>query len=175
MGIYPKWHTPLFPDSILKNESYDMVQDCTPTNGIYKIFISWIPDCAQMMPGDLVVIYRSSDEPGRAWYRSVVSTVCTVYEVKKWWDFKTEEEYLDYTKYSVFDEKDRRYWFKAKRNLVVIKMLYNVAFTKRAIRKDLVENGALDAQARPSLLELTDGQFKKIIELGRANPRYFVD
>ena len=98
-----------------------------------------------------------------------------VYEVKKWWDFKTEDEFLDYTKYSVFDEKDRRSWFHSKRNLVVIKMLYNVAFSKRAIRKDLVENGALDAQARPSLLELTDGQFKKIIELGKANESYFID
>lgn len=175
LGIYPKWHTPLFPDSILKNESYDMVQDCTPTNGIYKIFISWISDCAQMMPGDLVVIYRSSDEPGRAWYRSVVSTVCTVYETKKWWDFKDVDEFLDYTKYSVFEENDRRTWFRTKRNLVVIKMLYNVAFSKRAIRKDLVENGALDAQARPSLLPLTDEQFKKIIELGQANERYFID
>jgi len=175
LGIYPKWHTPLFPDSILKNESYDMVQDCTPTNGIYKIYISWNSECAQMMPGDLVVIYRSSDEPGRAWYRSVVSTICTVYETKKWWDFKDVDEFLDYTKYSVFDEKDRRNWFHSKQNLVVIKMLYNVAFSKRAIRKNLVENGALDAQARPSLLELTDEQFKKIIELGQANERYFID
>lgn len=175
LGIYPQWHTPLFPDSILKNESYDMVQDCTPTNGIYKIYISWNPDCAQMLPGDLVVIYRSSDEPGRAWYRSVVSTICTVYETKKWWDFKDEEEYIDYTKYSVFSENDRRGWFRSKRNLVVIKMQYNVAFSKRAIRKDLVENGALNAQARPSLLELTDEQFKKMIELGKANERYIID
>ena len=175
LGIYPQWHTPLFPDSILKNESYDMVQDCTPTNGVYKIYISWNSECAQMMPGDLVVIYRTTDEPGRAWYRAVVTTVCTVYEVKKWWDFASEEEFLEYTKYSVFEEKDLRSWFKNKRNLVVIKMLYNVAFSKRAIRKDLVENGALDAQARPSLLELTDEQFKKMIELGKANERYIID
>lgn len=175
LGIYPQWHTPLFPDSILKNESFDMVQDCTPTNGVYKIYISWNSECAQMMPGDLVVIYRTTDEPGRAWYRAVVTTVCTVYEVKKWWDFTSEEEFLEYTKYSVFEEKDLRSWFKNKRNLVVIKMLYNVAFSKRAIRKDLVENGALDAQARPSLLELTNEQFKKMIELGKANERYIID
>lgn len=175
LGIYPIWHTPLFPDSILKNESYDMVQDCTPTNGIYKIYISWNPECAQMMFGDLVVIYRTTDEPGRAWYRAVVTTVCTVMEVKKWWDFKTEEEFVRYTQYSVFPERDRRQWFRSKRNLVVIKMLYNVAFSKRAIRKDLVEGGALDAQARPSLLQLTDEQFKKIIKLGKADERYFID
>ena len=175
LGIYPEWHTPLYPDSILKNESYDMVQDCTPTNGIYKIYISWNSECAQMMPGDLVVIYRTSDEPGRAWYRAVVTSVCTVFEVKKWWDFKDEEVFMRYTQYSVFPEHDRQRWFRSKRNLVVIKMLYNVAFSKRAIRKDLVESGALDSQARPSLLQLTEEQFKKTILLGKANERYFID
>lgn len=175
LGIYPEWHTPLFPDSILKNENYDMVKDCTPTNGIYKIYISWNADCVQMMPGDLVVIYRTSDEPGKAWYRAVVTSVCTVYEVKKRWDFKTEEEFLNYAKYSIFGEKDLREWFKSKRNLVVIKMLYNVAFSKRAIRKDLVESGALNDNDRVSLLPLTDEQFKTIIELGKANERYFID
>lgn len=175
LGIYPKWHTPLFPDSILTNESYDMVQDCTPTNGIYKIYISWNPDCVQMMQGDQVVIYRTSDEPGKAWYRAVVTSVCTVYEVKKWCDFKTEEEFMNYTKYSVFGEKDLLEWFKSNKNLVVIKMLYNVAFSKRVIRKDLVENGVLNVQARPSLLALTDEQFKKIIKLGKANECYFID
>ena len=176
LSIYPKWHTKLFPDSILNNESYDMVQDITPTNGIYKIYITWNQDCAQLMPGDLVVIYRTSDEPGRAWYRSVVSSVCTVLETKKWWDFNNDENaYLNYTKYSVFTEGERRTWFRTKRNLVVIKMLYNVAFSKRTIRKDLVEQAGLDASARWTLLPLTDTQFKKIIELGQANERYFID
>ncbi len=175
LGIYPQWHTPLFPDSILNNESYDMVQDCTPTNGIYKIYISWNPECVQMAQGDLVVIYRTKDEQGSAKYRSVVTTVCTVYEVKKWRDFKNEDEFLKYTQYSVFEENNLKHWYKTNRNLVVIKMLYNVAFSKRVIRKTLVEKGALDENARVSLLSLTDEQFKKIIELGQANERYFID
>ena len=175
LGIYPQWHTPLFPDSILNNESYDMVQDCTPTNGIYKIYISWNPECAQMAQGDLVVIYRTKDEQGSAKYRSVVTTVCTVYEVKKWRDFKNEDEFLKYTQYSVFEENNLKHWYRTNRNLVVIKMLYNVAFSKRVIRRTLVEKGALDENARVSLLSLTDEQFKKIIELGQANERYFID
>ena len=174
LGIYPQWHTPLFPDSILNNESYDMVQDCTPTNGIYKIYISWYSECVQMAPGDLVVIYRTSDGLGSAKYRSVVTTVCTVYEVKKWLDFKTEEEFLKYTQYSVFEEKELKNWYNTKSNLVVIKLLYNVAFSKRVIRKTIVENGAPDENARVSLLSLTEEQFKKIIELGQANERYFI-
>lgn len=175
LGIYPEWHTPLFPDSILTNESYDMVQDCTPTNGIFKIFISWNDECTQLMPGELLVIYRTGDGQASAWYRAVVTTVCTVLEVKKWSEFKKEEEYIDYTKYSVFSENDRRNWFRSKKNLVVIKMLYNVAFSKRVIRKDLIENGVLDEKARVALLPLTDAQFKKIIELGQADERYFID
>lgn len=176
LSIYPEWHTKLFPDSILNSESYDMVQDITSTNGIYKIYITWNRDCAKLMSGDLVVIYRTSDEPGRAWYRSVVSSICTVCEIKKWQDFNNDENaYLDYTRYSVFTEKERKKWFRTERNLVVVKMLYNVAFSKRTIRKDLVKEVGLDANARWTLLPLTDKQFKKIIELGQANERYFID
>ena len=58
--------------------------------------------------------------------------------------------------------------------MVVIKMLYNVAFTKRVIRKDLIEQAGLDGQVRWSLLSLTDAQFKKIIEMGKADERYFI-
>ena len=176
LGIYPKWHTKLFPDSILNNESYDMVKDITPTNGIYKIYISWNPECAQMKKGDHVVIYRTSDGLGAAWYRSVVTTVCTVEDVKTWSDFgNNEEEFMEYTKYSVFGEAELRDWFKTQSDMVVIKMLYNVAFSKRVIRKDLIEQVGLDANARWGLMELTDAQFKEIIELGQADERYFVD
>lgn len=176
LAIKPEFHTQLFPDSILNNESYDMVKDITPTNGIYKIYISWNPECAQMKMGDHVVIYRTSDGQGAAWYRSVVTTVCTVEDVKAWSDFgNDEDEFLEYTKYSVFGEAELRDWFKNQRNMVVIKMLYNVAFSKRVIRKDLIEQVGLDANARWGLLALTDAQFKDIIELGKADERYFID
>ncbi len=176
LSIMPRFHTHLFPDSILNNESYDMVKDITPTNGIYKIFISWNPECAQMKMGDLVVIYRMSDGQGAAYYRSVVTSVCTVSDVKKWGEFQgNEEEFLKYTKYSVFSETDLKMWFRTRPNMVVIKMLYNVAFSKRVIRKDLIEQVGLDANVRWGLLALTHAQFKEIIELGKADERYFID
>lgn len=176
LAIMPQWHTQLFPDSILNNESYDMVKDITPTNGIYKIYISWNQDCAQMKKGEQVVIYRTSDEPGRAWYRSVVTSVCTVDDVKRWSDFGGDEEaFMEYTKYSVFPEASLRQWFRTRRDMVVIKMLYNVAFSKRVIRRDLIEQVGLDGNARWTLLPLTDQQFKKMIELGQANERYIID
>lgn len=176
LAIKPEFHTQLFPDSILNNESYDMVKDITPTNGIYKVYISWNPDCAQMKKGEQVVVYRTSDGQGSAKYRSVVTSVCTVYDVKKWSDFgNDEEEYIKYTRYSVFTEPQLRQWFKMYPNMVVIKMLYNVAFTKRVIRQDLMEQVGIDGQQRWSLVELTDAQFKKIMDLGKADERYIID
>lgn len=176
LAIKPEFHTQLFPDSILNNESYDMVKDITPTNGIYKVYISWNPECAQMKKGEQVVVYRTSDGQGSAKYRSVVTSVCTVYDVKKWSDFgNDEEEYIKYTRYSVFTEPLLRQWFKMYPNMVVIKMLYNVAFTKRVIRQDLMEQVGIDGQQRWSLVELTDAQFKKIMDLGKADERYIID
>ncbi len=178
LAIKPEYHTRLFPDSILDNESYDLVQDLTPTNGIYKIYISWIKDCAMMGPGDLVVIYRTSDGLGPARYRSVATSICTVEEVKNWWELPNNvDDYLRYTQYSVFSEEERRTWFVENRGLMVIKMLYNIAFTKRVVRKDLLEQvGLSDSNTQYwGFFELSDDQFRHIARLGAANERYFID
>ena len=42
-------------------------------------------------------------------------------------------------KYSVFNETELRYWYNKKSNFTVIKMLYNFAFKKRVIMRDLIE------------------------------------
>ena len=175
LSIRPDYHTKLFPDSILKNESYDIVQDITPTNGIYKIYICWMPDTVNLKQGDNVVIYRTSDISGQAYYRAVATSVCTAVEVKQYGDFDSLESFMKYTQYSVFTEKDRRYWFQKKNNFIVIKMLYNVAFTKRVIRKDLLEQVGISSDAYWGFCALTDDQYNKIIELGGADERYFVD
>ena len=139
LSIHPTYHTKLFPDSILKNESYDLVQDITPTNGIYKIYICWMKDAATLRRGDNVVIYRMGDGQGPAYYRAVATSICIVTEVKQYRDFDSLESFLKYTQYSVFSEVERRNWYQFKSSFIVIKMLYNVAFTKRVIRKDLLE------------------------------------
>lgn len=178
LAIKPKYHTRLFPDSILNNESYDLVQDLTSTNGIYKVYISWIKECAQMRPGDLVVIYRTSDGLGPAKYRSVATSICTVEEVKNWSTPPTNiNDYLRYTQYSVFSEEERKEWFRENHGLLVIKMLYNIAFAKRVIRKDLLEQvGLSDSNTQYwGFFELTDDQFRHIARLGNANERYIID
>lgn len=176
LAIKPQFHTKLFPDSILKTENpYDLVKDITPTNSIHKIYICWMADAAKLKKGDLVLMYRTSDGCGPANYRSVISSVCTVNEVKTIKDFASEDEFVKYNQYSVFGESELREWYRKYPGFFVIKMLYNVAFTKKVIRKVLIEDVGLDANARWSIINITDEQFKSIIKLGEANERYFID
>lgn len=176
LSIYPLYHTKLFPDSILKTESYDLVQDISPTNGIFKIYICWMRDVDKLMKGDLLVIYRTSDNLGSAQYRSVATSVCTVEEVRTYKDFEDINDFVRYTnRYSVFSPVELQKWFMFKNNFVVIKMLYNVAFSKRVIRKDLLEQVGIPREAYWGFCKITDNQFNDIIKLGRANERYFID
>ena len=175
LSIYPVYHTKLFPDSILKNERYDILQDVSPTNSINKIYICWMKDTTQLKSGDKVIIYRTSDKQGAAEYRSVTTSVCTINEIKTIRDFSNEDEFVKYSnRYSIFLEKDLRLWYKTKPNFIVINMLYNLAFNKKVIRKDIIEKVGIPRDAYFGFLQLSDSQFEQITQLGEADGRYFI-
>ena len=175
LSIHPDYHTKLFPDSILKNESYDLVADITPTNGIYKIYICWMEDAATLKYGDNIVIYRMGDGLGPAYYRAVATSVCSVLEVKRYDDFEDLSDFLYYTQYSVFSEAERKKWYRYKSDFIIIKMLYNVAFTRKVIRKKLLETAGMNSEKYWGVYKLNNEVFKKIIELGGTNERYFIN
>lgn len=177
LSIRPDYHTRLFPDSILKTEDpYDLVQDISPTNSIYKIYICWMKDVEKLKRGDLLLIYRTTDNLGAAYFRSVVTSVCTVNEVKTYKDFESEDDFIKYTnKYSVFSEGKLRSWYKCKNNFTVVKILYNVAFTKKVTRKSLLYDLGMDSGAYWGFMPVTDKQFEEIVKLGNADGRYFID
>ena len=177
LSIKPEYHTALFPDSILNNEDpYNLVKDVSPTNSIHKIYICRMKDVDKLKKGDLVLIYRTNDGQGYANYRSVVTSVCTVNEIKTFGDFKNKEDFIKYTnQYSIFSPDELARWYDYKNNFTVIKMLYNVAFTKKVIRKTLLEQVGLDSTAYWGFLPVTDEQFNKIVKLGEADGRYFIN
>ena len=176
LSIVPEFHTHLFPDSILKNEKkYDLIQDVSETNSIYKIYLCWMQDTRNLKAGDKLIIYRTSDEEGKAYYRSVCTSVCTVCEVKTYRDFENEEEFIKYTnRYSVFKEHELRRWYKYKNNFIVIKMVYNIAFTKKVINMVMKEQVGLNPKYW-GFFKLTDAQFDKLLELGEIDERYIID
>lgn len=176
LSVYPQFHTQLFPDSKLFNESYNSIEDVSHTNSIHKVYISFIADTALLQRGDLVLIYRTNDGEGPAYYRSVATSVCTVEEVKTRESFDSIDEYIRYCKaHSVFKEDELRGWYNRNGNLVIIKMIYNVALSKRLNRKTLIEEIGLNGGAYWGFLELNDAQFKDILTKGEVHESIIVN
>ena len=176
LSIYPEYHSRLFPDSLLNNENYDIIKDVSHTNSIHKIYICYM-DVSALKAGDLIVIYRTSDGNGPAYYRSVATSVCVVEALKQKSDFANLADYLSYCKdYSVFDEKELTDFYNQKRkHFFVIKMTYNVAFAKRVNRKVLLEQAGLDPNAYWGFMQLSDKQFEDILKLGQVSESIIIN
>jgi hypothetical protein len=178
LSIYPKYHTKLFPDSILNNEEgykYDLVKDVSYTNSIHKIYLCFMPDTAHLKWGDLIAIYRTNDYQGPARYRSVVTSICEIEEVRIKSDFANINEFISYTNaYSIFDEDDLRNWYK-RDNVIVLKMTYNVALTKKVTRGYLLDNVGISPDIYWGFFRLTDDQFRGILDKGEINENIIVD
>lgn len=178
LSIYPKYHTRLFPDSILRNEEVskeDLIKDVSYTNSIHKIYLCFMPNTAYLNRGDLLAIYRTNDGQGPARFRSVITSVCQVEEVKTKSDFRNVEEFIKYTNYySIFDEAELNQWFR-KNDLVVIKMTYNIALSKRVTRGHLIDEVGIPADIYWGFFELTDNQFDAILEEGKVNENIIIN
>ena len=178
LSIYPVYHTPLFSDSILKNEerrSEELVKDVSFSNSIHKVYICFMPKTAMLRKGDLLAIYRTKDGKGPAWYRSVVTSICQVEEVMTKADFTNLDDYLRYCKsYSVFNEEDLKKWFNNEA-MVVIKMTYNIALEKRVTRGMLIDELGISPNIYWGFFQLTDSQFDYIIDKGNVNGNFIVD
>ncbi|MCI5916835.1 MAG: N-acetyltransferase [Bacteroidales bacterium] len=175
LGIKPEYHTRLFPDSILKNEEkYDLIHDDSETNSIYKVYLSWAKGVHNLHCGDKIVIYRTSDNQGPANYRSVCTSVCTVLERKFRSEFKNVTEFVKYAlKYSVFTESELIKWYNKGENFIIIRMVYNIAFTRKVILKDLREKAHLTDKYW-GFFQYTPQEFETVLKLGEINERYLI-
>ncbi|HJD91956.1 N-acetyltransferase [Bacteroides coprosuis] len=175
LSIYPKYHTRLFPDSILNSETYDVIEDVSHTNSIPKIYVCSMFSAKVLAPGDIIVTYRTKDEQGSAHYRSVVTSVCVVEDVRFRLDFNNFEELFSYAnEYSVFDREDLSRMWDAGKDLIVIKMTYNIALTKRITKKILMDDLGINPRYW-GIFALTDEQFKGILERGETYENIIID
>ena len=119
LAIYPEYHSRLLPDSILNNEPREIVEDVSYANTIHKVYISGLA-LQRMSPGDPVIFYRTSDIPGLARKRSVVTSVCVIEEVRQRRDFADLNAFLTYTKpRSVFTDEELREKYLTRQRLAV--------------------------------------------------------
>ncbi len=175
LAIYPEYHTRLLPDSILNNESIDVIQDVSYTNTIHKVYISGRAP-ALLKKGDVIVFYRTTDGAGPARYRSVATSVCTVEEIKRRRNFSSFAAFRAYAApSSVFDDDELQQIWNEKKTLSVIKMTYNMALPKRPNREALLDRVGITEQPRWDIRSLTRSQFNKILELGHAYERFVID
>lgn len=178
LSVNPDYHTPLFPDSILNTEERSkdvLIKDVTHTNSIHKIYVSSMNGLDQLDKGDILLIYRTSDHAGPAKYRSVISSICVVEEIKKANDFASVNDFIKYTNaYSIFNEEELKKWYTTP-NMVVIKMTYNAAFDRRVTRYELIEQVGLDSNKYWGFFDITNEQFNNITSRGKINESIIID
>ena len=177
LSIYPEYHSKLFPDSILNNESkYDLIKDLSATNSIHKLYVCFMKKVQTINPGDIVIIYRTTDIPGKAFYRSVVTSICVIEDILTKDNFRNGNNFVEeVSRYSVFTRDELLSWYNRKTDLYVIKMTYNVALTKRLTRGYLIDQLGMQEDAYWGLMKITDKQFMEIYKYGKANEDYFID
>lgn len=178
LAIYPEFHTRLFPDSKLITESPDLLQDVSHANSIHKIYICGMRSVVGMKRGDIIVIYRTGDGQGRAYYRAVASSICVVENVRHMDDFPDVESFIKYcSKFSVFSEEELRGYYSKRTFPYVVRFTYNLALPKRPNRATLIDQVGLNGTRgfRWSHFELSDEQFFKILELGKIDESFIVN
>lgn len=175
LSIYPTYHTRLFPDSILSNETYDLLSDVSHTNSIHKMYLSAMSGMKNFKKGDLIFIYRTSDGQGPAYYRSIISSLCVVEEVKNIHSFSNIEDFLGYCEpYSIFTDYELRKFYSERKYPYIIKMTYNIAFNKKVTNGYLVS----DLNINPDywgLFEVNNEEFFNILCAGEANESLIIN
>lgn len=176
LGIYPEWHTKLFPDSKLHTEGPDIVRDVSHTNSIHKIYVCAMGDTSKVQRGDTLAIYRTNDGLGPAHYRSVVTSICVVEDcrdVRTWSSADAFAEECE--KYSVFTADELRGFWKTRRYPTVLRFSYNLALPRRPTRGALIDQGVVRANDYAGFCSLSWASLEKILELASADAAVVVD
>lgn len=175
LSIYPQFHSRLFPDSLLNNEDFNILSDVSHTNSIHKIYICGMSGVTNFNTGDIVLIYRTGDGAAPARYRSVITSICVVEEVKNMNEFNNIDDYLAYCEpYSIFSHDELNQYYKERRYPYIIKMTYNVAFTRRVTNGDLIDNHGVNPNYW-GVFQISETQFQSIITSGRVNESLIVN
>ena len=175
LSILPEYHKRLFGDVHLTSESGQPVIDERCLNSIEKIYLSGSQSAADMTEGDKVVIYRTSDGKGAAYYRSVMTSVCTVIKVVNLNSFRDETEFLNKVRgKTVFTLEELRRFWKTKRYPWLICLLFNFPLERYPNRKQLLDYGFID-YGRLVCERISQDAMDGIMALGNADESFIVD
>lgn len=167
LALKPEWHTRLLPDSILKTEKTDIVQDISHTNSIHKVYLAAMKGINVLKRGDILVIYRTTDGAGPAHYRSVATSIGVVEDYRHISSFSSIEEFLKYCRpHSVFTEQELFSFWSTEKFPHVFRFTYNIALKRRVTRAELIEEVGLDPKDYWGFMPLNKKQFVEIVRRG---------
>lgn len=165
LSLYPMWHSRLLPDSLLKNESANILEDVSHTNSIHKIYLAGMRGIEHLQRGDTLLIYRTAQN-GSAYYTSVITSLCVVEELIHISAFNHVDDFISYcTPYSVFSQTELQGFFHQRKYPWLIKFTYNLALTKRPNRKALLEQVGLPPDIYWGFFQITVDQLQEILKL----------
>lgn len=173
LSIYPQWHTRLFPESKLHNESQNIIQDIPETNNIEKVYLTKMNGVNRLKKGDNLLIYRTAEKGKSAEYSSVATSVCVVSELRNIAEFATYQEFSDYcSSCSVFTEDELMRFYKSKEFPFIIRFTYNISLEKKIIRQELKSITGYNNGNYWGFIKLDDSNFMKILERGRIDESF---
>ena len=177
--IYPDYHTELLPDSILTNESPDDFEENEPhRNAIQKVYISR-SYFRNLLPGDIILFYRTKTPGMSAYYTSVITTIGVVERTYK--NIRNESEFVSLCrKRSVFtDSKLLEYWnYNPNNRPFIVNFLYVYSFPIPYLNlQKLIELKIIrDVESVPRGFEkISNDKFETILKESSANARFIVN
>ena len=137
--IYPDYHTELFPDSILNNQSpKDFVENLPHRNALSKVYISRSKE-KDLKSGDVVVFYMTGGK-----FKGVATTIGIIESCIA--DIRNVDEFLVLCrKRSVFSNEELlKHWnYYPTLKPFIVNFLYTYSFRKRPNLEWLVNNGVI--------------------------------
>lgn len=170
--IYPEYHTELFPDSILNNESADdFVENRPHRNSISKVYISRAIE-RNILKGDVLIFYRTG-----GYYKSVVTTIGIVEDID--FNIGTEQEFIDKCrKRSVFSNDSLiAHWRYKPAKPFIVKFTVLYSFPTRINMATLININALKGidDAPRGFKQISKEAFEKITDTTNSNKSIFID
>ncbi|GIC69787.1 hypothetical protein [Fructobacillus tropaeoli] len=176
LAILPKYHNKMFGEVDLKSERHSLVEDTSSINSIEKIYLSASINAMKLIEGDHVVAYRMNDNMGPAYYRSVITSVGTITEVKSIRDFSSYDVFYRFVKgKSIFTDEELNDFWHTKKYPWIIKFIYNFSFATYPNRKLLLEKGVINQEQRIVIEPIQKTKFKEILEMGDTNENFVID
>lgn len=165
LPIYPEFHTKLFPDLHLKNESMHLYNEEACEYALEKIYVTGWSNL-KCTPGDLVCVYRIGHS-----YKTFTSVVTGIGVIQEVLYPSTLPSFIDACqKKSVFTETELAQFFNTYKYRTIVKVLFLEALRKKVILDSLHKNGILPINEGPRLTTtLSSEKYLKLRQLGGLN------